>query len=312
MFLLWFGLSFSFQINLLIIIGFYTLNERVILSLIGGRQSPGVVGFRGILQPLSDGAKLAMKDLIRLSSSNHIVYCMCPTFSLGLAFAAWSVFPFWGTYSMEVGALLLLCFVSLSSVPIMLAGWASNSKYSLLASVRALAQAISYEVVLGLLLFFPLLFNRSFELTTTTSPMIKVWLAPAYPLLFGMWLACVLAETNRAPFDLVEAESELVSGYNVEYGGLHFALFFMAEYSNMLLFSVVTTSLYLNDSFFCFNPPVQEAWFMIKAFLVSIFILLCRSVFPRLRFDQVMMLMWKGCLPMTITFYFIFYIVFGL
>nr|QEG58649.1 NADH dehydrogenase subunit 1 [Lingula anatina] len=299
---------FSFQVNLLIIIAFYSLSERAILSLVAGRQSPGVVGLRGVFQPMADGMKLYMKDMIRLAQSNHLAYVVCPSVSLGLSFAAWSVFPFWGTYSLEVSALVFLCFISLSAIPIMIAGWASNSKYSLMASVRALAQAISYEVVLGLLLVFPLLFTHSLEMSSVAAPTQKIWVALAFPPLFGMWLACVLAETNRSPFDLVEAESELVSGYNVEYSGLHFALFFMSEYSNMLLFSVVTTSLYLNDGFLFTNPPLQEAYFMTKAFFVSIFILFCRAVFPRIRFDQLMKMMWLGSLPLTLSFY-IWYII---
>nr|AKP99398.1 NADH dehydrogenase subunit 1 [Lingula anatina] len=300
---------FSFQINLLIIIGFYSLAERAILSLVAGRQSPGVVGFRGVMQPMADGMKLYMKDMIRLSKSNHFAYVVCPSVSMGLSFGAWSCFPFWGTYTIEISALLFLCFVSLSAVPIMVAGWASNSKYSLLASVRALAQAISYEVVLGLLLVFPLLFSKSLEFSSVTGPNQTIWMALAYPPLFGMWLVCILAETNRSPFDLVEAESELVSGYNVEYSGLHFALFFMSEYSNMLLFSVITTALYLNDGWFFFDPQVGEVYFITKAFFVSLFILLCRAVFPRIRFDQLMTLMWKGFLPLTLSFY-IWFIVF--
>nr|QUB07224.1 NADH dehydrogenase subunit 1 [Glottidia pyramidata] len=290
-----------FLINLLVVVGFYTLNERVILSLAAGRQAPGVRGVRGVLQPFADAIKLFGKDIPHLRGANTFIFTISPGFSLGLALAAWSVFPFWGTYSLESSGLLLLCFVSLSSMPIMAAGWASNSKYSMLAAIRSVAQAISFEVVMGLLLIFPLCFKRSLEMSSVSYPGQVIFLGLCFPMFMGMWFACILAETNRAPFDLAEAESELVSGYTVEYGGLHFALFFMAEYSNMLLFSVITTSLYLSDGILFSHPAIQELVFMVKAFLVSILILLSRAAFPRIRFDHVMMLMWKGFLPVALS-----------
>nr|YP_009107056.1 NADH dehydrogenase subunit 1 [Larus crassirostris]AIT96904.1 NADH dehydrogenase subunit 1 [Larus crassirostris] len=294
-------MSLSYAIPILIAVAFLTLVERKILSYMQARKGPNIVGPFGLLQPVADGVKLFTKEPIRPSTSSPFLFLMTPMLALLLALTIWIPLPLpFSLTDLNLGLLFLLAMSSLAVYSILWSGWASNSKYALIGALRAVAQTISYEVTLAIILLSVILLSGSYTLNTlaiTQEPLYLVF--SSWPLAM-MWYISTLAETNRAPFDLTEGESELVSGFNVEYAAGPFALFFLAEYANIMLMNTLTTILFLNPS--SLSPP-QELFPMIlatKVLLLSSGFLWIRASYPRFRYDQLMHLLWKNFLPLTL------------
>ena len=272
------------------------------------RKGPNVVGPFGLLQPIADGLKLLSKETIFPDDSNKFLFILSPIITFVLALIAWAVIPI--DYKVvladiNVGIMYIFAVSSLGVYGIIVAGWSSNSRYAFLGSLRSAAQMISYEVSIGLIIISILLTAGSLNLSNIVLSQEKVWyIIPHFPM-FVIFFISTLAETNRAPFDLPEAESELVAGYNVEYSSMSFGLFFLGEYGNMILMSSMSTILFLGG----WLPPVQNEflnlvpgfiWFLIKvAFLLFIF-LWVRATLPRYRYDQLMALGWKLFLPLSL------------
>nr|AJY60343.1 NADH dehydrogenase subunit 1 [Coryphaena hippurus] len=286
---------------LLLAVAFMTLLERKLLSYMQLRKGPNVVGPYGALQPFADGIKLFLKELIGPSSSSPLTFFTGPAMALMLALLMWAPAPIpFSLVSINLSTLYILALSSLAVYPILCSGWASNSKYALVGSLRAVAQTISYEVVIGLLLLSIIIFAGGFNLQTLTTAQENIWfIFPAWPLA-AMWFIATLAETKRAPFDLTEGESELVSGYNVEYAGGQFALFFLAEYTSILLMNLFTVVLFLGGAYTLSIPELTATTCGLKVVTLALFFLWIRASFPRLRYDQLMHLTWKAFLPMSL------------
>jgi len=307
-------------ILLLIAVPFLTLYERKVLAAMQLRKGPDVVGIWGLLQPFADGFKLILKETVILSNSNKLIFIFSAILALLLSILNWAILPF---NSLRSGltdinlALLYIFFISSFSVyTIILSGWSSNSRYSFLGALRSSAQMISYEVSIGLILINVLLCVGSLNLVDIINFQKSIWLIiPLFPL-FPLFIISALAETNRAPFDLPEAEAELVSGYNVEYSTIGFALFFIGEYANMIFMSCLATALFLGGWFifpinffsveylnFNFLLDILHWWiFSLKAVFVLFIFLWSRAAFPRYRYDQLMHLGWKVFLPLSLSF----------
>nr|YP_009726404.1 NADH dehydrogenase subunit 1 [Batrachuperus sp. 2 PZ-2020]QHR93043.1 NADH dehydrogenase subunit 1 [Batrachuperus sp. 2 PZ-2020] len=285
----------------LLAVAFLTLVERKILGYMQLRKGPNIVGPMGILQPLADGLKLFIKEPIRPSTSSQILFIMMPILALTLSLIIWIPLPMPNNLSnINLGILFILALSSLAVYSVLGSGWSSNSKYALIGSLRAVAQTISYEVTLGLILLSLVLLTGSFSLINFNMTQEFMWLIiPAWPMA-AMWFISTLAETNRAPFDLTEGESELVSGFNVEYAGGPFALFFLAEYANILMMNTLSTILFLGSAYNSYQPEIYTLTLMIKATILSMFFLWIRASYPRFRYDQLMHLIWKNFLPITI------------
>lgn len=294
----------------LIAVAFFTVAERKIMGAIQRRRGPNVIGFMGLLQALADGLKLFVKETTLPSNSNLIVFLLAPMISFILSLISWSIIPFSHKLvaaDINLGVLYLFAVSSLNVYGILLAGWSSNSKYSYLGALRSAAQMISYEISIGFIVLTTVLCAGSFNLSTIVLAQTKIYyIVPLFPM-FIIFYISMLAETNRHPFDLPEAEAELVSGYNVEYSAMTFALFFLAEYSNMLLMSTFSSILFLGgwlplfDIFFLNFLP-GSFWLSLKIALGAVFFILTRATLPRYRYDQLMQLGWKLFLPLALSF----------
>ena len=297
-------------IPLLISVAYFTIAERKIMGAIQRRRGPNVVGFIGLLQPLADGLKLFVKETTLPTSANTFIFLLAPALSFILSLMGWAVIPFSEGIvfsDLNLGLLYLLAVSSLNVYGILFAGWSSNSKYAYLGALRSAAQMISYEISIGFTVLNVVICTGSFNLTTIVLSQKKIWfIIPLLPI-FIIFYISMLAETNRHPFDLPEAEAELVSGYNVEYSAMTFALFFLGEYANMLLMSTFSALLFLGG----WLPPVDNIvfaavpgtiWLSLKIILGVVFFIVTRATLPRYRYDQLMMLGWKCFLPLTIGF----------
>nr|YP_003359179.1 NADH dehydrogenase subunit 1 [Nyctereutes procyonoides]ADA63625.1 NADH dehydrogenase subunit 1 [Nyctereutes procyonoides] len=291
----------SLIVPILLAVAFLTLVERKILGYMQFRKGPNVVGPYGLLQPIADAVKLFTKEPLRPLTSSMSMFILAPILALSLALTMWIPLPMpYPLINMNLGVLFMLAMSSLAVYSILWSGWASNSKYALIGALRAVAQTISYEVTLAIILLSVLLMNGSFTLSTLIITQEHMWLIfPAWPLAM-MWFISTLAETNRAPFDLTEGESELVSGFNVEYAAGPFALFFMAEYANIIMMNALTTILFFGAFHNPFLPELYSINFTIKALLLTISFLWIRASYPRFRYDQLMHLLWKNFLPLTL------------
>nr|QAT19475.1 NADH dehydrogenase subunit 1 [Ageneiosus pardalis] len=291
----------AYIVPILLAVAFLTLIERKVLGYMQLRKGPNVVGPYGLLQPIADGLKLFIKEPIRPSTSSPLLFLATPMLALTLAMMLWAPVPMpYSLTDMNLSMLFILALSSLAVYSILGSGWASNSKYALIGALRAVAQTISYEVSLGLILLSIIIFTGGFTLQMFNTTQEAIWLLlPAWPLA-AMWYISTLAETNRAPFDLTEGESELVSGFNVEYAGGPFALFFLAEYANILLMNTLSTILFLGATYTPTTPEFASFNIMTKAALLSMMFLWVRASYPRFRYDQLMHLVWKNFLPMTL------------
>nr|AKH03339.1 NADH dehydrogenase subunit 1 [Schizopygopsis malacanthus]AMJ16510.1 NADH dehydrogenase subunit 1 [Schizopygopsis malacanthus] len=293
----------AYIVPVLLAVAFLTLVERKVLGYMQLRKGPNIVGPYGLLQPIADGVKLFIKEPIRPSASSPFLFLATPMLALTLAMTLWAPMPMpLPVTDLNLGILFILALSSLAVYSILGSGWASNSKYALIGALRAVAQTISYEVSLGLILLSTIIFSGGYTLQTFNSTQESIWLfVPAWPLA-AMWYISTLAETNRSPFDLTEGESELVSGFNVEYAGGPFALFFLAEYANILLMNTLSAVLFLGASHIPSIPELTTINLMAKAALLSIVFLWVRASYPRFRYDQLMHLVWKNFLPITLAF----------
>nr|YP_009145072.1 NADH dehydrogenase subunit 1 [Phaethon lepturus]AKJ85744.1 NADH dehydrogenase subunit 1 [Phaethon lepturus] len=299
--LVYLTMSLSYIIPILIAVAFLTLLERKVLSYMQARKGPNIVGPFGLLQPVADGVKLFIKEPIRPSTSSPFLFITTPVLALLLALTIWIPLPIpFPLTDLNLGLLFLLAMSSLAVYSILWSGWASNSKYALIGALRAVAQTISYEVTLAIILLSIILLSGNYTLNTLATTQEPLYLIfSSWPLAM-MWYISTLAETNRAPFDLTEGESELVSGFNVEYAAGPFALFFLAEYANIMLMNTLTTILFLNPSSLNLPPELFPVALATKILLLSSGFLWTRASYPRFRYDQLMHLLWKNFLPLTL------------
>ena len=295
-------------VPLLLSVAYFTIAERKIMGIIQRRKGPNVIGFVGLLQPLADGLKLFAKETILPSNSNLIVFLIAPVLTFLLSLMGWAVIPFSEQIvlaDLNIGIIYLFAISSLSVYGILLAGWSSNSKYPFLGALRSAAQMISYEVSIGFVVVNVAICTGSFNLSNIVLSQKNAWyILPLFPM-FIIFCISMLAETNRHPFDLPEAEAELVSGYNVEYSAMTFALFFLGEYANMLLMSSFVSILFLGGWLPILDvPPFNlipgSCWFSLKILLGVIFFIVTRATLPRYRYDQLMHIGWKCFLPLSI------------
>jgi NADH-quinone oxidoreductase subunit H len=300
-------------VPLLLAVAYFTLAERKIMGAIQRRRGPNVVGTFGLLQPLADGAKLLLKETIIPSNANTILFILAPIITFLLSLLGWGVIPFGEGIvfaDINVGILYLFAVSSLGVYGVIISGWASNSKYAFLGALRSAAQMVSYEVSLGVIIITVLICAGSLNLSDIVLAQQGVWYAvPLFPM-FIMFYISALAETNRHPFDLPEAEAELVSGYNVEYSAMGFALFFLGEYANMLIMSGMTVILFLGGwlplfSFAPFTWVPGPIWFGLKLIIFAAGFAWARAAFPRYRYDQLMRLGWKIFLPLSLGWLFL-------
>jgi len=297
-------------IPLLLAVAYFTIAERKIMGSIQRRKGPNVIGFLGLLQPLADGLKLFSKETILPSNSSVFIFLIAPMITFILSLIGWGVIPFSERIvlmDLNIGILYLLAISSLSVYGIVMAGWSSNSKYPFLGALRSAAQMISYEVSIGFVIINVCICVGSFNLSSIVLCQTSIWfVVPLLPMFFVFSIS-MLAETNRHPFDLPEAEAELVSGYNVEYSSMTFALFFLGEYANMLLMSAFIAILFLGGwlptgNLDLFNYFPGSFWFSLKIAVGVIFFILTRAALPRYRYDQLMLIGWKCFLPLSLCY----------
>jgi NADH-quinone oxidoreductase subunit H len=300
----------SIVVPLLISVAYFTIAERKIMGAIQRRRGPNVVGFIGLLQPLADGLKLFAKETTLPTSANTGIFLLAPSLAFILSLIGWSVIPFAEGVvlcDLNLGILYLFAVSSLNVYGILFAGWSSNSKYAYLGALRSAAQMISYEISIGFTVLNVVICAGSFNLTTIVLAQQKIWfIIPLLPI-FMIFYISMLAETNRHPFDLPEAEAELVSGYNVEYSAMTFALFFLGEYANMLLMSTFSAILFMGGwlppfNIFLFNWVPSSIWLSLKISIGVVFFIITRATLPRYRYDQLMYLGWKCFLPLTLSY----------
>jgi len=295
-------------VPLLLAVAYLTLAERKVIAAMQLRKGPNVVGWFGLLQPVADGLKLFVKETVIPTGANKVVFVLAPMVTFVLALVAWAVIPFdegMVLADINVGVLYLFAISSMGVYGVIMAGWASNSKYAFLGALRSAAQMVSYEISMGFVIVTVLLCVGSLNLTKVVMAQQNVWFAVPLLPMFVIFFVSTLAETNRSPFDLPEAEAELVSGYNVEYSSMTFALFFLGEYANMILMSALTTILFLGGwlapfGFAPFTWVPGPIWFAAKISFVLFLFLWVRATFPRYRYDQLMRLGWKVFLPLSL------------
>ncbi len=296
---------------LMLAVAYFTFFERKVIGYMQARIGPNRVGPRGFLQPIADAVKLMFKEIVIPAKSNRYLFRIAPILALGPSLAAWAVMPFtdkWVLANIDAGLLYVLAMTSLGVYGVIIAGWASNSKYAFLGAMRSAAQIVAYEIAMGFALVGVLMVAGSLNLhqiVTGQAGGIGQWyFIPLFPL-FIVYFISGVAETNRAPFDVAEGESEIVAGFHVEYSGMAFAVFFLAEYANMLLIAALTVVMFLGG----WHPPLDIApftwvpsifWFCIKLSAVAFFFLWFRATFPRYRYDQIMRLGWKVFIPVTL------------
>ncbi|YP_010044308.1 NADH dehydrogenase subunit 1 (mitochondrion) [Gracilinanus agilis] len=291
----------TYIVPILLAVAFLTLIERKVLGYMQFRKGPNVIGPYGILQPFADAVKLFTKEPLRPLTSSISMFIIAPVLALTLALTIWTPLPMPSTLmDLNLGLLFILALSGLSVYSILWSGWASNSKYALIGALRAVAQTISYEVTLAIILLSIMLINGSFTLKNLMVTQENMWLIMTTWPLAMMWYISTLAETNRAPFDLTEGESELVSGFNVEYAAGPFAMFFLAEYANIIAMNALTTILFLGSPMNYNFPYINTMLFMIKTMLLTAAFLWIRASYPRFRYDQLMYLLWKNFLPITL------------
>jgi len=304
-------------VPLLLAVAYTTLAERKVIGGMQCRLGPNRVGFSGMLQPIADAVKLMFKEWIIPTESSKFLFILAPVLSLVPAFVMWAVVPFsesWVIADINAGVLFVLSMASLGIYGILLAGWASNSKYAFFGAMRACAQMVSYEIAMGFSLIGVLMLSGSMNLTMIVKHQLggiwnwHVWLL--FPMFIVYWISAI-AETNRAPFDVAEGESEIVAGFHVEYSGMGFALFFLAEYANMIIVSALAVLLFLGgwlspfegvyflDAITSWVPGV--VWFCLKTSVFLFCYLWFRATLPRYRYDQIMRLGWKVLIPISIT-----------
>lgn len=300
-------------VPLLVAVAYLTLYERKVMAVMQLRKGPNVVGPFGLLQPLADGAKLFFKETVVPTGANKVLFLLAPMVTFILSLIAWAVIPFdegWVLADINVGVLYLFAISSLGVYGIIIAGWASNSRYPFLGALRSAAQMVSYEVSIGFVIVTVLLCAGTLNLTGIVESqrgnlgLLNWWFIPLFPM-FIIFFVSILAETNRHPFDLPEAEAELVAGYQTEYSSMAFALFFLGEYANMILMSGICTVLFLGG----WLPPADWAiftwipgviWFGIKIAVLLFVFIWVRATLPRYRYDQLMRLGWKVFLPFSL------------
>lgn len=305
-------LSYLFKIILIVVpvmisVAYLTYFERRVIGFMQSRIGPNRVGYFGLLQPIADALKLMFKEIVLPSKSNNFLFFLAPLLSIAPALAAWAVIPF--DYEMvladiNAGLLYVLAMTSIAVYGVIIAGWASNSKYAFLGSLRSAAQIVSYEIAMGFTLVGVLMCANSLNLGDIVIAQeggISQWYCwPLFPL-FVIYFISAVAETNRAPFDVAEGESEIVAGFHVEYSGMAFALFFLAEYANMILVSILAVIMFLGG---WLSPvsfiPDGIFWLIIKVAFVLFCFLWLRATFPRYRYDQIMRLGWKVFIPLTL------------
>jgi NADH-quinone oxidoreductase subunit H len=296
---------------LLIAVAYLTYAERKVIGYMQVRIGPNRVGFKGLLQPIADGLKLMMKEIIIPSGSNKFLFVLAPVLTIAPALAAWAVIPFTPELvlaNVDAGLLYIMAITSMGVYGVIIAGWASNSKYAFLGSLRSAAQIVSYEIAMGFALVGVLMASQSLNLIDIVKGqaggMFSWYWLPLFPM-FIVYLIAGVAEINRAPFDVAEGESEIVAGFHVEYSGMAFAVFFLAEYANMILIATLVSLMFLGG----WNPLFDIApftwipafvWLMLKVGFVLFLFLWFRATFPRYRYDQIMRLGWKVFIPVTL------------
>jgi len=296
-------------VPIMLTVAYLTLAERKVIGYMQIRIGPNRVGPYGLIQPLADGAKLLFKEVIIPSGSNKFLFIAAPILGLAPALAAWAVMPFsegMALTNINAGLLYILAMTSLAVYGIIIAGWASNSKYAFISAVRSAAQIVSYEIAMGFALVCVLMASQSMNLGDIvrgqqgSHGLLDWYFIPLFPM-FLVYLISGVAETNRAPFDMAEGESEIVAGFHVEYSGMAFAMFFLAEYANMILISFLTAIMFLGG---WLSPvpflPDSFIWLLAKATFFLFLFLWLRATFPRYRYDQLMRLGWKVFIPLTI------------
>ena len=295
-------------VPLLVAVAYLTYAERKVIGAMQLRQGPMTVGPFGLLQPLADGAKLFLKETVIPTGANKVVFIVAPMVTFILAMIGWAVIPFADGVvlaDINVGVLYLFAVSSLGVYGIIMAGWASNSRYAFLGALRSSAQMVSYEIAIGLIIINVLIMAGSLNLSEIVRAQTGLWyVIPQFPM-FILFLISMLAETNRHPFDLPEDEATLVTGYNVEYSSMAFALFFLGEYANMILMSAICSVLFLGGwlppfGFFPFTLIPGPIWFILKICFVLFIFIWARATLPRYRYDQLMRLGWKVFLPFSL------------